>query len=105
MPEFKIKVSADTQEFGSRINGVVQQLNSGLVNSFTERFAGLFGLEKLNEWARQTLEYAQQFNTAGKKLGVGTEFLQEAAFAAKSTGASFEEVGIALRRMQIAQAD
>lgn len=104
MPDFFIRIRADAQQFGQVITNTVNQLNSKLTGAVQSRFAGFFGAGALAYSAKSILDYASQFNDSAKKLGVGVEFLQEAAFAAKQTGASFGAVEDALKRLQIAQA-
>jgi hypothetical protein len=102
MPEFKINIRADNQGFGQVVTNTVNSLNSKLTGAVTSKFAGFFSAGALAYSAKSVIDYASQFNDSAQKLGVGVEFLQEAAFAAKQTGASFGDVEVALKRMQVA---
>ncbi len=102
MPDFKIKISADTQQFGAAIGKSVNELNN-FASTAASRLGALFGAGGLARYAKQTIDFASRFNDSAKKLGVGVEFLQEAAFAAKQTGAQMSDVEQALKRLQIAQ--
>src|SRR6266511_2611906 len=99
MPEFKVRITAEAQQFGQVIRNTVNVLNKQLTGVLGSRFAQFFGAGAVTLAAKQTLDYASRFNDAARKLGVGVEFLQEAAFAARQTGASFEVVADALKRL------
>jgi len=103
MPEFKIKISADTQQFGADIARTVGIINSQLAGGLRGKLARLFSFEGITSQAREAIRFASEFNDAAQKLGVGVEFLQQAAFAAKQTGANLGDVEMALKRLQVAQ--
>jgi len=102
MPEFKIKITGDNQQFGQVVTNTVSSLNNKLLGAVQGKFAGLFSAGALAYSAKSVIDYASQFNDSAQKLDAGVEFLQEAAFAAKQTGASFGDVEMALKRMQVA---
>jgi|KBSSwiStaDraftv2_1062776.scaffolds.fasta_scaffold00424_8 hypothetical protein len=101
MPEFKINIRADNQGFGQVIQNTVTSLNSKLTGALTSRLGGFLSGGALAFSAKSVIDYASQFNDSASKLGVGVEFLQEAAFAAKQTGATMGDVEMALKRMQV----
>lgn len=103
MPDFLIHIRAEAQQFGQVIQNTVTKLNNQLTGEIRRKFAGVFGGGALAFEAKAAIDYASQFNDSARKLGVGVEFLQEAAYAAKQTGASFGAVEDALKRLQIAQ--
>lgn len=104
MPEFPIKITADTAQFGAAVKGVISKLNSTLVGELSSRLKGLFAFGAIVEQSRAVIRFASAFKNASQELRVGTDFLQEAAFAAEQTGQSFEQVEQALRRLRISQA-
>lgn len=105
MPEFNVRVTADTRQFGGALKSAVQNLNQGFVRSVAGGLGGILSVGAFVAASKQAIEFASQFNDSSRKLGVGVEFLQEAAYAAKQTGASFGDVEMALKRLQIAQVE
>ena len=102
MPEFKIKISAEVKQFAADIGSAVNCINN-FASSVQGRLGALLGAGGLARAAKETIDFASRFNDSAKKLGVGVEFLQEAAFAAKQTGAELSDVEMALKRLQVAQ--
>lgn len=102
-PQVKIRISGDSRPFGRTISEVTQQINTGILGVVRSRLAALFAGAALAGATRQAVQYASQFKDASEKLGVGTDFLQEAAYAAKLTGASLGDVELAMKRLLVAQ--
>src|SRR5262245_52321605 len=101
--DFIVRILGDSTQFGRTINQAAAKLDASLGSGLTTRLAGLFGATAITAAVKNTIEYASRFQDMSAKLGVGAEFLQEAAYAAEQTGASLGDVEMALRKIQIAQ--
>lgn len=112
--DFKIRILGDATGFGRAANEVTRQINGirdnirnlprEAIRSAGSQLAAFFSVSFVAQQVQQVVEYAGAISDMSQRVGVATDFLQEADFAARQTGASLGEVVIGLRELQRSQA-
>lgn len=82
----------------------ITQFGKGAFAGVRSLFAGLFSVGAITDLAKRGIEYASSISDISKSTGVGVEKLQEFAHAATMSGATLEQMTIALRKLGEARA-
>lgn len=86
------RVESATHKFGETLNDTVK-----------EKIGELFGAAALEEFARRTIESADNILTLSQRIGVSTDALQEWGYAAKKSGTNLETVEAFLEHIAAAK--
>lgn len=104
--EFLFKIRGDSTQFGASIGTATNRLNQfgGAVQSvFTRYVLPYFGARAIAQYARGTMQWADNLVDFSNKTGFTTEQLQELEHAARLTGVSLQSFAQAVRYMGLAQ--
>lgn len=112
--DLQIKIGGDASGFGKAANEVTRQINGirdnirnlprEAIRSAGAQLAAFFSVDFLVRQVSQVVEYAGAISDMAARVGVATDFLQEADFAARQTGAALGDVVAGLRELQRSQA-
>lgn len=103
---FGIKIGLDTTDVNvgvRRVESAMSGMASNIGSSIKNSLAGFLTVGFISEGIKSAVQYASQLNDQTARLGVGTEFFQEWAFAAKQTGASIDDVSSFLEKLSVAR--
>lgn len=113
-PKFNIEISGNASGFGKAAGEVTRQINGirdnirnlprDAIASAGQQLAAFFSVGYITDQIRSVIEYGGAITDMAARVGVTTDFLQEADFAAKQTGASLMEVVVGIRELQRSQA-
>ena len=99
MDDITVKLGLDTNPFVAALRGV-----NGLVKKYATGLGALTGLGSLAAFAKSTVDYGSHLVDLSEKTGVSTDALQTFGFAAQLSGASVDDVAMAIKKLTQAQA-
>ncbi len=94
---------------GADANGAAKPGMMGRLSTFVGGQVGAlaagFGAAAIAMKAKSVIDYAHEIRNMSDRVGVGVEQLQAFEFAAKQTGATLDDVAMAIKRLSVSQAN
>lgn len=103
---FFVRLGLDATQFKSGLmtaQSAGQKFARDVRRDVGSALAGIFAVDKIAQYGKETIDLAGKLTDLSSKLGVSAEFLQEVGHAAEMAGAGIDDVSASLEKLSISR--
>lgn len=103
---FFVRLGLDATQFKSGLmtaQSAGQKFARDVKRDVGSAIAGIFAVDKIAQYGKETIDLAGKLTDLSSKLGVSAEFLQEVGHAAEMAGAGIDDVSASLEKLSISR--